>query len=128
MFDFAISDSSSEEIDIETDGPSWRKTTAPPSSEWNGITWKTASPTHPSQSVDLFADLDSVSSGSLSPTKSVTGHCASSGTNLDYDLTERLSCVSLDDSMASSHSHSRLPVFDDMVNSGSDTILDRRWL
>ena len=128
VFDFAISDSSSEEIDIETDGPSWRKTTAPPSSEWNGITWKTASPTHPSQSVDLFADLDSVSSGSLSPTKSVTGHCASSGTNLDYDLTERLSCVSLDDSMASSHSHSRLPVFDDMVNSGSDTILDRRWL
>ena len=138
VFDFPLSDSSSEDADVETDSP-WRKPklsgsqtllTPAPSSDWSGAVRKPASenakgpfPAH--QSPELFADLDSLSSGSSSPTKSTAQLQSLSST--EYDLSEQLSSISLDESTSSFHGHSRLPVFDDMVNSCSDTALDIRY-
>lgn len=118
VFDFPMSDGSLEDIDMEGDVTQWRKPRSHMSSEWNGGSWKRASPTLQSSTFEQYPDVDSISNCS-SPTKSV-GHLSSS-TNLDYDLSEQLSCVSLDESYPL---HSRLPVFDDMINSSSDTALD----
>lgn len=71
-------------------------------------------------SPDPFLEFDVLSSGSGSPAKPI-----SNGFSSDQDLREIFMGMSLDDSSSVSRSSSghRLPVFDDMLNSKSDTAL-----
>lgn len=107
IFEFPLSDSSSEEPDIDPLKSSGSQTTF---SSYDGWSYY---PTSVEQ--DAYNDWDSVSSENLSPVKPLVSP-------VNEELSERFSTISLDDEIFTSQSHSRLPVFD-MLNSRSDTAL-----
>lgn len=121
-FEFPLSDNScsSDEADSDTSRRSKLGSTSTlgsffPEDTLNG----NQTPASPEEaSHEVFADIDSLSSGSASPTKSVNNGLSSGA---EGDLSEKVSSISLDDGMTS-RSHGRLPIFD-ALNSRSDTAL-----
>lgn len=75
-------------------------------------------------SPDLFVEFDVLSTGSGSPTKPAAGFSLTSS-DQDLELGDLFMGMGLEDKTASSHPPNgrRLPVFDDMMNSKSDTAL-----
>lgn len=72
---------------------------------------------------DTFSDCDSLCSDTLSPNKPLSKFV---NDYRDLDLSERLSSISLDETC--SINRCRLPIFDTIFNSSSDTTLDNSSL